>query len=351
MEPLPLLAHGANESPTSIQDIKAHQILDTAMALPALIDKRSTYTLPHVNQNTVGICTAADLVDMAQAHFGKVFSMKFQYVGQKQKYDGDMLEGSSNLSALKFGKNFGFLPSEFDLEGNDTSVPYQDFINVAYTAAQFEEAAKYRISAYAVVPLDPVGFATALNGSQYGLMTRMAVGDNFYAHNHIITWDKASLELLEAPNPITGGHSIKVTYLERLDVNQIRETRNSWGGVGNTTTSSGLIWCGDGNIKYSYFTQSSYVTEAHVPVFGEVIFKHKFIIPIKMGDQNEEVVALQRVLVQTGFLKMPQGVSMGYYGPITVKAVFAFQLANGITTGDGENVGPATRAALNASQG
>jgi hypothetical protein len=341
------LSFGAKESATSIQDIHAHQVLSFASAVPNIVDKTSVYTLPHVNQNTVGICTAADIVDMAQAHFGKVFSMKFQYVGQKEKYDGNMDEGSSNLSALKFSRNYGFLPIEFDPQGNNTDVLYEDFVNVSYTAEQFAEAANYKLSGYAVAPLDPLGFATALNSSSYGLMTRMSVGSNFYTPS----WLKKDLELLRAPQPVTDGHSCKVVELQGLDNKQIRKIRNSWGGVGNPTDTDGTIWCGDGDIKYAYETQQPYITEAYVPLFAHFTFRHTFSLPIEYGQTSAEVTALQRVLVGLGFLTMPAGISFGYYGSLTANAVLAFQHSKGITTGDGKNAGPATRAALNALNG
>lgn len=64
---------------------------------------------------------------------------------------------------------------------------------------------------------------------------------------------------------------------------------------------------------------------------------------ISEGTQNDEVKELQEQLRSLGFFTFHT--STGYFGPITLAAVKAFQTANGIpATGF---VGPLTRAALN----
>ncbi len=67
-----------------------------------------------------------------------------------------------------------------------------------------------------------------------------------------------------------------------------------------------------------------------------------FTQKLQAGSTGAQVSALQSVLVAKGFLVMPAGVSMGYFGSLTAKAVVAFQKANGITP-----VVPTTGAALN----
>jgi len=62
-----------------------------------------------------------------------------------------------------------------------------------------------------------------------------------------------------------------------------------------------------------------------------------------LGHQTNDVKELQNRLRTLGFFTFPT--STGYFGPITLAAVKAFQTANGIpATGF---VGPLTRAALN----
>jgi uncharacterized surface protein with fasciclin (FAS1) repeats len=65
------------------------------------------------------------------------------------------------------------------------------------------------------------------------------------------------------------------------------------------------------------------------------------------GSQGADVVTLQTFLVNEGFLVMPQGVSMGYFGSLTKQALMKYQASQNISnTG---YFGPLTKAQVNAS--
>jgi hypothetical protein len=68
---------------------------------------------------------------------------------------------------------------------------------------------------------------------------------------------------------------------------------------------------------------------------------------LSVGSTGADVVALQSFLVSQGFLTMPAGVSMGYFGSITKAAVVAYQSSVGIVPDSGY-VGPITRGQLNS---
>ncbi len=74
---------------------------------------------------------------------------------------------------------------------------------------------------------------------------------------------------------------------------------------------------------------------------------HTFTMDLTVGSTGSEVVALQQMLVAKGFLTMPAGVAMGYFGEATRSAVAAWQAANGITPASGY-FGPITRAKVNS---
>jgi len=74
---------------------------------------------------------------------------------------------------------------------------------------------------------------------------------------------------------------------------------------------------------------------------------YTFSVPLKLGSEGTEVTELQKVLVAKGYLTMPAGVAYGTFGNLTQSAVKKYQAANGIDQLG--NVGPATRASLNAS--
>jgi peptidoglycan hydrolase-like protein with peptidoglycan-binding domain len=67
---------------------------------------------------------------------------------------------------------------------------------------------------------------------------------------------------------------------------------------------------------------------------------------LSVGSTGSEVVALQSWLVSEGFLTMPAGVSMGYFGSLTKAAVVAYQASVGLP--DTGYVGPLTVGKLNA---
>lgn len=68
---------------------------------------------------------------------------------------------------------------------------------------------------------------------------------------------------------------------------------------------------------------------------------------LTMGSTGPEVVELQQMLVAKGYLVMPAGVNMGYFGTLTKNAVIALQSANGITPAAGF-YGPVTAAKVNS---
>jgi len=67
---------------------------------------------------------------------------------------------------------------------------------------------------------------------------------------------------------------------------------------------------------------------------------------LTVGSSGADVSALQSFLVSGGYLTMPAGVSMGYFGQLTKAAVIAYQTAVGIVPQSGF-VGPLTIAKLN----
>src|SRR3989344_931577 len=71
-----------------------------------------------------------------------------------------------------------------------------------------------------------------------------------------------------------------------------------------------------------------------------------FSANLTLGSTGADVSALQQYLVSKGYLTMPAGVAMGYFGPLTQAAVASWQAANGIAPAVGY-FGPISRAALN----
>lgn len=72
-----------------------------------------------------------------------------------------------------------------------------------------------------------------------------------------------------------------------------------------------------------------------------------FTSDLEMGAENSDVAALQAFLASKGFLTMPTGVPMGYFGSLTKSALAKFQAANDISPAVGY-FGPKTRVAVNS---
>lgn len=75
-----------------------------------------------------------------------------------------------------------------------------------------------------------------------------------------------------------------------------------------------------------------------------------FTSDLTLGSTGPEVSALQQWLVNRGYLVMPAGVAMGYFGPMTKAALAKFQAEVGISPAAGY-FGPITRAKVNAMAG
>ncbi|MFZ3020048.1 MAG: peptidoglycan-binding domain-containing protein [Minisyncoccia bacterium] len=77
---------------------------------------------------------------------------------------------------------------------------------------------------------------------------------------------------------------------------------------------------------------------------------YTFTRDLTVGSTGADVTALQQALVSKGFLTMPAGVSMGYFGNLTKMSVAKWQASAGISPAAGY-VGPKSRAALNSVAG
>lgn len=78
----------------------------------------------------------------------------------------------------------------------------------------------------------------------------------------------------------------------------------------------------------------------------KALYKYTFLNNLKFGMTTPEVADLQKALISLGY-EIPHAVSY-YFGPETRKALWQFQVSEGIAD-DGSNFGPKSRYALNAA--
>lgn len=98
---------------------------------------------------------------------------------------------------------------------------------------------------------------------------------------------------------------------------------------------------------FSVFGTFAVSTNAQA-VSGSAAVTTQFNRNLTIGSTGADVAALQTILVSGGYLVMPAGVNMGYFGPLTRTAVAKWQAAVGISPAAGY-FGPISRAKLNAS--
>ena len=71
---------------------------------------------------------------------------------------------------------------------------------------------------------------------------------------------------------------------------------------------------------------------------------------LTVGASNQNVVVLQGLLSEMGYLKVPAGVAFGYYGTLTKNAVAAYQASQSVTPAVGY-YGPVTKIAMHSHFG
>lgn len=292
------------------------------------------YAWPHYNQDAIGICTAIDLADMMQAAWGIPFSAQFIYNVGKKMYDGNTDEGSSIKTMLRVVNNYGAAPKSM-VPTDDPTQDYQAYVD-AWFAPEVFAAAKQYLMNYATARLDPVGFASDLSTSKYGLMTRMDTGTEWYTDIHgNISYKDSDIDPLRAPNPATGGHSVKCTAYFGLNQGQVRRLRNTWGDAQNPIMPGNLTWGNNGDISYLYSTLQPYVTEAWSISKPVIQAGYVFRKELGIGTTDPDVIHLQAYLNNHGFPVASSGAGSpgnetSFFGGLTLSAVKRFQAFHGI---------------------
>lgn len=305
-------------------------------AYDSIFDKRTlihntTITVPLITGGTqyasgdiedqwgVGICTAISLIQNAEKVLTKKFSPDFQYLLQKKFYDLDWEEGSSILSALKVGKNYGFLPLELFtwVTEQDRKLPYAQYI-AKLQAIPTSEIARLmslctnKLAGYAQLPLDSQSLAKGIMDSQAGILTRYDVTDEWWtAISGVESYAPADIDPIRHAHPIIDGHAIGTSYFN-FTSDQLLEHPNTWGVTydmqGKCHTIHSLYPC----------------TEAWIPYYGVIpttSLPYQFTQDFSYGSTSEDVKQLQLRLGVT---------PTGYFGMLTLIALYKFQIVHRI---------------------
>ena len=288
------------------------------------------------NQLKVGICTAIDMTNQAGKKYGKKYDADFFYLLEKRFIDGNWDEGSSVLSAMKTGNKYGFLPlglfsvTEVDRTDYPSYVAKLQAIPIA-TVYSLLNQCENKLAGYAQLPATDVQtIANAIEQEPTGIQCMYQVDSAWWtALDGTETYSPALIDPIRPPISIIDGHSIKATYFD-FTVSKWLLHCNTWGQTYDLQ--------GNCHVGYSPL-------EAWIPYFAVVpptSVPFQFTKNLSYGMTDPDIVHLQ------ARLNMPLKYQTGYYGILTAGYVLAYQIAHGILPTAEFNVGPKTRASLNA---
>lgn len=237
---------GADISKKDKRTIK-HNDLSFA-ALPNMKGGYDYAPLEITNQHKVGICTAISLIQNANKSLDKKFSADFQYLLQKKFIDKNWEEGSSVFSAMKVGKNFGFLlESDFPyITEDDRELNYGAYITKLKAVSSSEitrllTLCRYKLSGYAQVDIDPASISKAINSSKAGIICRYNANSDWYtALDGTISWETSDINPLRNSHKGESGHAIiwsKYDFSTNLSITLANTWSMAWnrGGLGDTS--------------------------------------------------------------------------------------------------------------------
>lgn len=319
----PFVGTGAQESHYDSRTYKHDTTLATPLTTGGII-----YSPEDIdNQHKEGICTGISLTQNANKTLGKKFSPDFQYLCQKKFYDLNWVEGSSIFSALKVGKNIGFLPIELFtyVTEADRVLSYPDYVSKLQAIPDSEiqrliGLCVNKLTGYAQLALDPQSLAKGITDSKSGILCRYTVDESWWTDiNGRSSWLTKDIDPIRPPKTIGGGHAIGATYFDYSVVKNITHA-NTWGTQWN-----------DQNHGNCHIINDNYkCTEAWIPYYAVVPpplpAQFIFTTDMRYGQTSEDVRQLQLRLISLGYL-IPAGVTK-YYGTQTMNAVLQYQLKN-----------------------
>lgn len=255
---------GANKSAHDRRTV-SHERMKTFTGAPLITGGHDYLPDEIEHQHNVGICTAISITQNAKKAIGRPFSADFQYLLQKKYYDLDWKEGSSIFSALKVGKNYGFLPAELwtlTTEA-DRSLPYDQYIAKLQSATDsyiqdlISECSDYKLTGYAQIDVtDLQAIAKAINDSRSGILCRYKVGKEWYTSiDGRTSWNPVDINPLRPPQVVISGHAITGAKFD-LTTNTDITLANTWG---KTWNKQGL-----GDAMFNVYSP----TEAWIPYYG-----------------------------------------------------------------------------------
>ena len=327
------ISFGANESKKDYRTL----LHDSTLVMPFTRGGVDYAPADIENQRSVGICTAISLIQNVERSLSKKFSPDFQYLLQKKYIDGNWDEGSSIFSALKVGKNYGFLPASLFPITEADRTDYPSYIAKLQAIPDVEitrliALCSDKLTGYAQIDLsDPQFVAKGINDSKAGILCRYEVGSEWWtATDGHTSWSPVDIDPLRPPKNVISGHAIGMPKFDyTANISQV--LCNTWSPSWN---KQGLA---DVNFN-EYAPTEAWIPYYNVPVIVPNLPPHQPLTRYHCwGSSGDDVKRIQHVLGV-----VPES---GFFGSITMQAVRNYQSKNGIIALG--IVGPVTRLSLN----
>jgi hypothetical protein len=216
----------------------------------------------------------------------------------------------------------------FDLTGDDTTVSEQQFVQLTVTPEMITDAATHKIGTYAFTNNPTFQQIKDAIYQHKAVILLLRVGAEWWTKpDGTGSWQEKDILPLRTTVPITSGHFVVAyAYDEKYIYFQ-----NHWSA----------LW-GRNGIGYFAADYASRCIEMGTAV--DVSTTYQFTKVLKLGMTSTDVGLLQQKLKTLGFFPAAQSIT-SYFGPVTLKAVEAFQSTQNLTN-DGI-VGAMTNTALN----
>ena len=363
------LGMGAHESPQDHRDWTPASLGVPTVGLTSNFMDISK--LIHVMQGAIGGCvscsgtineTRCDAVETQASP--EELSWRFGYALCKAN-DGFAGEGTYPRLWAKMAQTYGVPLAKYC--PNDVSVDHEAFVYnrdiTKIPKEAFDDAKNRKIGPYYFEEISEAGIKRAIDfakANRGGVMILKQIGDEYWKPNAQgkSLWGDPTALPIRIPKAIISGHEqFPYGYETEAGTGRLKVWEmNSWGDKTNTPYPP-TVWGDNGNDWFYFDEWRRFIVE--ILVFTDLPntytsdkFTYNFTKLIRMNNEGPEVVALQHALKIDGDFPVGQKLT-GYYGPITQKAVLAFQRKYQVadpallTTLNGVQVGPATRAKLN----
>ncbi len=348
-------ALGAVPSPHDYRDDYAKVALGAPQTAPFALPASFETSMPGpvLMQAQIPACVSHSVAQVLQLYWykktGKLidFSPRFLDVLAK-RFDGQPLDGGT-IPRLVFKLAVKYGCATTATVPNDTSLSLAQYRNDSIlTPAAFTEALQHKIPGFIRVPdsFDAVRQAVYFHGA---VSTLMEIGKEWWTNTSgTSSWVDSEIDPLRIPVVQVGGHQIVVKGWTDNDFNTLR---NSWSDK----------WANIGEAKYDFANWAPYIIEgwtvAEIPedvkdfmatLPAPTDFHYTWNTNMSLGQTNEDIKFMQIALMILGFISPFDPSQLGIYGPKTAVGVLAYQKSKKINPPSANNVGPMTRAALNA---